>query len=64
MQCSAANSDELRQRTKVYSAGMLGAMGIVAWLAGSMMPAFGAKFFVLLAVALACAAGLASLWSP
>jgi hypothetical protein len=43
---------------------MLGVMGILAWLAGNMMPAFVAKFFVLLAVALACAAGLASLWSP
>jgi hypothetical protein len=64
VQCSTVNSYERQQPSKVYLAAMLGVMGILAWLAGNMMPAFVAKFFVFLAAALACAAGLASLWSP
>ena len=64
MQCSDANLYQSRRRSRVYLVGTLGVMGILAGLAGSMMPAVVAKFFFLLAVVLACTAGLASLWSP
>jgi len=53
VQCSDANLYQSRRRSRVYLVGTLGVMGILAGLAGSMMPAVVAKFFFLLLICVA-----------
>lgn len=59
-----ANACNPRVRAKAACAARLLLIGILAWVAGSIVAGTVAKVFVLLAVALACVAGFASLWSP